>query len=198
MQAISILYFIILIVSIVIHEVAHGYAADRLGDPTPRLQGRLTLNPISHIDIFGSIILPLLLVLTNASFFLGWAKPVPFNPYYFKNKRWGPVIVALAGPISNVLLAIIAALVLAFFDLRPIGTSLLVSLVHTNIALAVFNLLPIPPLDGHHVLFALLPSRFDHIKTFFRKYSFVFLVIFVLYGWPFISPIINTLVGLLV
>ena len=193
----SIVFVIILIISIILHEVAHGYVADRLGDPTARLQGRLSLNPLVHIDWLGSVILPLFLVLSNASFILGWEKPVPFNPYNFKNPRWGGLIVALAGPLTNIVLAVIGSVVLNTIPLGIGGTLLFTGLVIVNIALAVFNLVPIPPLDGHHILFALIPDEYHHIKVWLRKYSFVILIVFVIYGWRFIAPIIDYVSGFL-
>lgn len=153
----------ILILSIVIHEVAHGYAADTLGDPTARLAGRLTLNPIRHIDPVGSILVPAFLVLTSANFMFGWAKPVPYNPYNLKNQRWGEAIVAGAGVATNLLLAILLGLIARF----GIGT-LPDAFIHiaaiasfVNLFLGLFNLIPLPPLDGYTVLRGLLPYRFS-------------------------------------
>lgn len=194
MQVQNLLFIVTLIISIIIHELAHGYAADSMGDPTPRLAGRLTWNPIVHMDLFGSIILPALLIFSGAPFVLGWAKPVPFNPYRLNNQKWGGALVALAGPLSNIALAGVFALLLRFFTFSPLVMSFMVGVVVTNIALAVFNLVPIPPLDGHHILFSIIPERFQHIKESLRRYSFVILIIFVIYGWKFISPVIMYLV----
>ena len=194
----SIIFVIILIFSIILHEVAHGYIADRLGDPTARLEGRLSLNPLVHLDWLGSVILPFILIISGAPFVLGWAKPVPFNPYNFKNPKWGAVWVALAGPFTNIALAGIAALVLKAIPLAELGTLFFTSVIITNLALAVFNLIPVPPLDGHHVLFALIPEQFNHIKNFLRQYSFIILIIFVMYGWKFIAPVIFELYNIFV
>lgn len=188
----SLIYVGILIASVVIHELAHAWTAYKLGDPTAWLEGRITLNPLAHLDMFGSVILPLLLVLTGSPFIIGWAKPVPFNPYNFSNPRWGGALVAVMGPVSNILVALLAALVLV---LIPVQSLLLIGIMQmiiiTNIALAVFNLVPIPPLDGHHILFALIPERYAHIKYQLQRYSMVLVIIFVIFGWKFISPIIS-------
>jgi len=193
----SIIFVVILIISIILHEIAHGYAADKLGDPTARLQGRLSLNPLVHIDWLGSVILPAFLVISGSPFILGWAKPVPFNPYNFKSPRWGGLIVAIAGPLTNLALAIIGSIMLNTLALGVGGTMILTSLIITNVALAIFNLVPIPPLDGHHILFALIPEEFEHIKQWLRKYSFIILIIFIVYGWQLIAPLIIGLANLL-
>ena len=193
----DIIFVVILIISIILHEVAHGYAADKLGDPTARLAGRLSLNPLVHVDWLGSVIIPFFLVISGAPFIFGWAKPVPFNPYNMKNPRWGGLIVAIAGPLTNLALAGIGSLVLHSFSMGVGGTMLFTSLVITNIALAIFNLVPIPPLDGHHVLFALIPEQFNHIKQWLRKYSVIILIVFIIYGWELIAPIIIGLAEIL-
>ena len=197
MQLQSITFIIILIISIIIHELAHGYAADSMGDPTPRLAGRLTLNPLAHIDWFGSVILPALLVFSGSPFLVGWAKPVPFNPHNLRNKKWGGALVAIAGPLSNIALAVIFALILKFAILSAFMTTFMTGIVITNIALAVFNMVPIPPLDGHHILYALIGNRFPEAKVFLKKYSIILLIAFIIYGWKFISPIISYLYQLL-
>ena len=186
----SIVFVVVLILSVVFHEVAHGYAADALGDPTARLKGRLSLNPLVHLDWVGSVILPFILIVSGAPFVLGWAKPVPFNLYNFKNPRWGGALVALAGPATNLVIAVIGSILMLVIDPGVGGTLVLTSLVVTNVALAVFNLVPIPPLDGHHVLFALIGERFAEVTAFLRRYSMIVLVLYVLYGWHLIDPII--------
>lgn len=186
----KIIFVVILIVSVVIHELAHGYAADKMGDPTPKLAGRLTLNPLAHLEWFGSVILPAMLVLSGAPFVLGWAKPVPFNPNYLQNKKWGAALVALAGPVSNFVLAGIFSIFLRFGDFSPFITSFFAGIVMVNIVLALFNLVPIPPLDGHHILFAVLGNRFMQVQNFLKQYSMILVIIFIMFGWKYLTPII--------
>ena len=194
----QVIFVVILIISIVIHELAHGYTADYLGDPTARLQGRLTLNPVAHLDWFGSIILPFILVVTGAPFVLGWAKPVPFNPHNLKNPRKGGALIALMGPVSNLALALVFALVARFVDPATTLYGFSQGVVIVNLALAVFNLVPIPPLDGHHLLFAAIPDRYYQIKEKLRRNAMIILVLFVLFGWELISPVIMWLYNLFV
>lgn len=186
----SILYIAILIFSIVIHELAHGFTADKLGDPTARLQGRLTFNPIAHLDVFGSLLLPFLLIVTGAPFVFGWAKPVPFNPYNLKNPKWGGALIALMGPVSNFVIVALAAIVLHTFELSAAGNLIVQGIMITNIALAVFNLVPIPPLDGHHILFAFLPDSLDWLKERLRAIAWPLVIIFVMVGASWLTPII--------
>ena len=194
------LFFIaILVMSVVIHEVSHGFAAEKMGDPTARLAGRLTLNPIPHIDLLGSIILPALLFLTNAGFLFGWAKPVPYNPYNLKYPKWGPALVALAGPVSNILIALIFGMVIRFGDALSLSQSfsdISAYIVQLNILLAVFNMIPIPPLDGSKVLAAFLPYRYMHIMDSLQQYGFFIVLFVVIFAWrPVIAPI-NATFGL--
>jgi len=150
---------VIVILSIIFHEVAHGYVADLLGDPTARYAGRLTLNPISHIDPIGSIAIPGILALTHSPFLIGWAKPVPYNPYNLKNQRWGEALVSAAGPLTNILLAVLFGLSIRFFGnaLPEQVTAVLIIATLANLSLAILNMIPIPPLDGSKVLRSLLP-----------------------------------------
>lgn len=197
MQLESITFIIVLIISIIIHELAHGYAADAMGDPTPRLSGRLTMNPLAHIDWFGSILLPAFLVLSHSPFLVGWAKPVPFNPHNLRNKKWGGALVAIAGPLSNIALAVIFALILKFIPLSLFMLTFAKSIIITNIALAIFNLVPIPPLDGHHILYAVLGKHAIQVKAFLQRYSIIILILFIMYGWKFILPVVSYLYQLL-
>lgn len=146
----------VIVMSAVVHEVMHGVAADKLGDPTARLMGRLTLNPLAHIEWFGSVMLPAILALTNSPFLFGWAKPVPYNPYNLGGGRFGEALVAAAGPLSNLALALIFSLVIRL-GVAPGLESIFFIIVVVNVMLFLFNLIPIPPLDGSKVLASILP-----------------------------------------
>jgi Zn-dependent protease len=185
----------ILIMSVVIHEVSHGIAALSQGDVTAKYEGRLTLNPLAHIDPVGSILVPLFCALLPGNLMFGWAKPVPVNPYNFKNLRWGEAIVAFAGPFSNICIALLAGLSLRLWiTIMPLATAkILVVVVLTNIVLALFNLVPVPPLDGSKILFALLPRKMAQIRNSFEKYGFVLTLIFIFFLWQFFTPLIFTL-----
>lgn len=150
----------IVILSIIFHEVAHGYVANALGDPTARLQGRLTLNPIPHVDPIGSVLVPGILALSGTPFLIGWAKPVPYNPYNLRYGKWGEALVAFAGPAVNIAIAVLFAIFfrLGFFtspELVQVGVLVIIA----NLVLAIINLLPIPPLDGSKIVKALLPYQ---------------------------------------
>ena len=199
-----ILSFVVLILSIIVHEVAHGYAADSLGDPTARLAGRLTLNPIPHIDVMGSIILPALLVFTQSPILFGWAKPVPYNPYNLRNKRWGEALVGVAGSATNILLALIFGLLVRFgaslgFD--SVALSLAATISFVNLFLGLFNLIPIPPLDGFTTLRALLPwhlaSSLNNFENRIRAGGALSLILFLLiFSYVLAGPFFNLVVYL--
>lgn len=195
-------FFLIIIPSAIIHEYAHGWAADQLGDPTARNAGRLTLNPKAHIDLWGTILMPVLLLLfSGGSFMFAYARPVPYNPYNLSNRKWGPALVGAAGPFSNLLVALIFSLLIRFL---PVGIlpsaffSLLAIIVYANILLAVFNLVPIPPLDGSKVLFALIPDSAWQFKQTLERNGFLILIIFLLFGFQIILPIVQGIFGLMV
>jgi Zn-dependent protease len=175
--------------------VAHGYAAYFLGDPTAKLQGRLTLNPLKHIDIIGTIIVPLSLVLMHAGFMFGWAKPVPYNPYNLRNLRRSEFIIALAGPATNIFLALIFAglfRMVSTFNLTNLAfVQALLLVVFINILLGIFNLMPVPPLDGSKLLFNILPTNLGHIRNALESYGLVIAIIFVFFVWNYISPVVN-------
>ncbi len=193
-----IFFFLIIIPSAIIHEYAHGAMADRLGDPTAKYAGRLTLNPLAHIDWYGTILMPLFLLLaTGGSFMFAYAKPVPYNPYNLKNKKWGPALVGLAGPAANLITALFFALLCR---LLPVSTfsSLLAVIAYANIILLVFNLVPIPPLDGSKILFALFPASWERAKIFLERYGLIIFLIFVFYFSWIITPITSWLYRLIV
>jgi Zn-dependent protease len=188
----TILFIIILIFSVIVHEVSHGYMADYLGDPTARIQGRLTLNPLKHIDPVGSIIVPIITSL--AGFTFGWAKPVVYNPYNLKNRRSGEVLIAIAGPLSNLALALIFGLLIRALVSGATAITPFVEfasyIVIINIVLAVFNLVPIPPLDGSKLLLVFLPNQYGRARFVLERYGPIFALIFILFVWQLISPIV--------
>lgn len=190
---VSLFYFLVLIISIVIHEVAHGIAAEREGDPTARMLGRITLNPIVHADLVGSVILPLVLLISGAPFFIGWAKPVPYNPANFRNERRGTRIVSMAGIIANFSLAIVAGLAIRIMAFLQVGTlqvfEIMSIVVLVNIVLSIFNLIPIPPLDGFRFLEAILPTRFGSVIRQYEQYGIILLIIFLFFGVRVIAPL---------
>ncbi len=202
-------YFIIVIPSAIIHEYAHGWTAWQLGDPTAKYAGRLTLDPRAHIDKWGTIILPLFLYfVSGGSFMFAYAKPVPYNPYNLKYQKWGPALVGLAGPAANILVAIVFGLFFRFLN-SPSAASLSSSLlnplaiffaiiVQINLVLAVFNLMPIPPLDGSKILYALLPDSAAGLRDFLDRYGFFILLFFIFFAFELILPVINWLFRLVV
>ncbi len=197
-------FFIILLYSVIIHEVSHGISALWQGDTTAKYAGRLNLNPFNHIDIWGSIIVPILMYF-GVGFAFGWAKPVPYNPYNLKNQKWGPALVALSGPASNLVLAVIFTVIARLIDLQgalkveiithaidfsaiapliagsvsAILFEICIVVIFINVLLAFFNLIPIPPLDGSKLLFALLPMKIETMAVL-EQFGFVFLLMFIL------------------
>lgn len=181
---------IILLVSVVLHELAHGYAALALGDPTALYAGRLTLNPIKHIDPIGSIFVPLLGYVFGG-FIIGWAKPVPFNPYNLKAGPWGEALVAAAGPASNIAIVLVLALIIRFVPgVEGSFAILLGYIVLINLVLAFFNLIPLPPLDGSKILFALLPLSVSYAYRSVLEAYGMLLILPVIFFWPLVFPYI--------
>ena len=208
--ALSTFTIVVLIMSIIIHEVAHGYMAYILGDPTAKLAHRLTLNPFRHIDPIGSILLPAFLVISHSGFLFGWAKPVPYNPYNLKNQRWGESLVAVAGVGTNILLAIVFAFVARWASANGLNVfeTLSETIVLVNLYLGLFNLIPIPPLDGYTFLRGLLPPKsamaFREFEERLRQGGIITLIVVLLVFSYFLSApfslfvswIFRTLVGM--
>ena len=197
MQVDFIFQIAILIMSVVIHEVSHGYAASFLGDQTARYQGRLTLNPLKHLDFLGSFLVPSISYFLGG-FIFGWAKPVPYNPYNLQPGRWLEATVAAAGPASNIILALIFGTLLRIdISSDPAFIQIVLLIVFINILLAIFNLMPIPPLDGSKLLFAIFPDKLYQIREFFERYGLVLVLFFIFFLWGFIFPVISWLFRLI-
>ena len=179
MEVITIFTLLILLFSVIIHEVSHGSVAYALGDSTAKDEGRLSLNPLVHIDLVGSILLPMLLLFSGMPI-IGWAKPVPINPMNFSDRRWGDLKVSLAGPLSNFIIALIFGLIIKLMPSLPQSfLTIAAIIVLYNIVLGLFNLIPIPPLDGSHILFSLLPDSFEGFKVFLWQYGFILLMLLI-------------------
>ncbi len=203
----SLFLIIIFLLSVVIHEVSHGAVANALGDPTARLSGRLTLNPIKHIDPIGSIMVPAVFFLLGAAsgggVIFGWAKPVPINPYNLRDQKWGVAKVAVAGSGANLLVALFFAILMRvihvpqniFFE----GMYLFFSkVVWINILLGIFNLIPIPPFDGSKILFSFLPYSMQNVKLFLERYGILIIIFIIFFGFDFIVLISSLVFKLLV
>jgi len=193
------LMVVVLLFSIIIHEVAHGYVALLNGDPTARMLGRITLNPVPHIDPVGTILLPLILLLSHAGILFGWARPVPVNPLNYRNYRWGEFAVSAAGPVSNLVLAAVFSLLLRL-GLGNVGLVKLASFgVSINIFLALFNLIPIPPLDGSHILAILLPRDLARLYAYLEPVGFILILVLFYTGilWAIIMPFYRAIAVLL-
>jgi len=182
---------LVMLFSVVIHEVAHGYAALFLGDRTAEYQGRLTLNPIKHMDLVGSIIVPLVSFYLGG-FAFGWAKPVPFNPNNLRNKRWDELIVAAAGPLMNIVIAISFALLIRFLPFVFAGAGLDIASIAViiNLTLALFNLMPVPPLDGSKIFWAFLPVRFMSVRRKIEDLGIIPVLLFVMILWQVVGSVI--------
>lgn len=182
-------FFVIIIPSAIIHEYFHGWTAYRLGDPTAKMAGRLTLNPIVHIDLWGTILMPIFLFLiSGGSFVFAYAKPVPINPLYFKS-RYSLVLTALAGPLANFLTAACIGLVIRLLPWTNFS-AILSLIVYANVLLGVFNLLPIPPLDGSNIILPLLPNSWFSVKMFLSQFGLFILLAFLVFGFQWLYPLI--------
>ena len=201
METTVIFSIIILVMSVVLHEVSHGFVAYMLGDPTAKIAGRLTLNPLKHLDWMGSVIVPLILSLLPGNFIVGWAKPVPYNPHMLRGGKYGPVLVAGAGPAMNLAIAIFFAFLIRSSLAMSIGGSTMVilsgSIVLINVALAIFNLIPIAPFDGSKILFAFLPHRWHGVETWLERNQMIIILVVILGVGSILSPLTSLIVRLL-
>jgi Zn-dependent protease len=216
----AVFYIAILIMSVVIHEVSHGFAAEYFGDKTARFAGRLTLNPIRHLDLFGSVLLPMIMYY-SFGFVFGWAKPVPYNPENLSDRKWGTIWVAAAGVLANFFIAVFfgigsrlipiahevkQSILISFLSHNNTELSSLLSaglmpkmfliffmIILVNLALAIFNLVPIPPLDGSKILFSFLPSRASSFVFAYEQYSLIVLIIFIAFFSQYLFPILSFL-----
>lgn len=182
---------IILLFSVIIHEVFHGLAALHLGDDTAERMGRLTLNPIKHLDPIGSVLLPLMLVIINTGFIFGWAKPVPYNPLKLKDPRRDTALLAFSGPLANFSLALFFGLITRVILITSSFISLLpylMFIVWINLILGIFNLMPIPPLDGSKILFYFFPSR--ELEMILSQYGIIILLFFIMFAGGIILPLV--------
>ncbi len=170
---------IALVIAVVFHEVSHGYVANLLGDSTAKYAGRLSLNPIRHIDMWGTIIIPFL-TYQFGGFVFGWAKPVPVNYYNLRHGKWGPVLVALAGPVANFLIILLSGILYRIVPANTLLPVLLQTIAFVNAYLMLFNLVPIPPLDGSRVLFVVLERRPDIMAVLERYGMFILIGIMIL------------------
>ena len=204
MDLVSSLFFLAtLLLSVILHEIAHGYTALSLGDPTAKNAGRLTLNPIPHVDPIGSVVVPLALILFGSPILFGWAKPVPVDSYNLRDRKYGSAKVSFAGPGANLAIALFFGLLLRFFggliaETLPAVIPLFLGIIYLNFVLAIFNLLPIPPLDGSHILFDFLPRSFSAVRNFLAQYGLFILLFFIFFLFPYLKPVVVWLTRLVV
>ena len=184
------LYLIIVIIAFTVHEFSHAWAGHMLGDVTAKQHGRLTLNPVAHIDPYSTLLLPVALILLGSPVVFGAAKPVPFNPYAVRYGKWGAALVAVAGPASNLLMAIFVGLYLRFVPLSGVTGRFLLQFVFVNLAFFVFNMIPIPPLDGSRVLYAAAPSGMRDVMDQIENYGLIVIFAFLFISYSFLSPFI--------
>ncbi len=189
---------IVLIFSAIVHEYMHGWMAYRLGDSTAKDAGRLTLNPLAHLEWFGSFFLPLIMIIANFGFVFGWAKPVPYNPYNLRDRKFGDAKVALAGPLANLIIALFFGLILRFMPMYSLAfNGLLAIIVYINLVLMVFNLVPIPPLDGSKILACFLSPQAKERFLRLDRTGFILVILLVMLFGSFFIPVVNFLFRLI-
>lgn len=187
-------YIIILVIVITVHEFCHAWAGHMLGDVTAKVNGRLTLNPLAHIDPFMTLLLPVALILLGSPVVFGAAKPVPFNPYAVRYGKWGAALVAFAGPASNFLMAAFIGIYLRIFPIHGIPGQFLLQFVLINIAFFIFNMIPFPPLDGSRILYAIVPPSVMDVMDKIERYGLMGVFIFLLLFYKFLSPFMTAAV----
>lgn len=196
---IEIFQIIVLVFSAIAHEYMHGWMAYSLGDSTAKNAGRLTINPLAHLEWFGSFFLPLVMIITKMPFVFGWAKPVPYNPFNLRDQKYGDAKVAIAGPIANLIIALFFGLFLRFLPVFNITFSgLLWLIVYINLVLMVFNLVPIPPLDGSKILATFLPANLRERYLSNERLGFIFIILFVMLAGELIIPVVDFLARIIV
>lgn len=186
-----------LVLALTLHEFMHGFVSFKLGDNTAKDQGRLTLNPVAHIDPFTTLVLPAFLILVGSPIVFGAAKPVPFNPWALRYGKWGAAMVAIAGPLTNLFLGVFFALWLRFVQVPEAVAQLFVVIIVTNLAFFVFNLIPFPPLDGSRVLYALVPHNVREVMDRIERAGFMAIVVFMLLFYTVIGQFMATVIGFL-
>ncbi len=187
-------YIFIVIVALTVHEFCHAWAGHMLGDVTAKHEGRLTLNPMAHIDPFSTLLLPVALILLGSPVVFGAAKPVPFNPYAVRYGKWGVALVAIAGPFSNFFMALIVGLYIRIFTLPTAAEQFLIQFMLINLAFFVFNMIPVPPLDGSRVLYAIVPSSMQDVMDHVERYGVYVVLAVLLVFYRFLSPVIMSAV----
>ena len=188
------LYLTIVVIALTVHEFCHAWAGHLLGDVTAKQHGRLTLNPVAHIDPYSTLMLPVALILLGSPVVFGAAKPVPFNPYAVRYGKWGAALVAVAGPASNLVMAIFVGTYLRFVPVSGIAEQFLLQFVLINLAFFVFNMIPVPPLDGSRVLYAIAPSGMRDVLDQMERYGLIVIFVFLFISYSFLSPYILTAV----
>lgn len=187
-----------LVLALTLHEFAHALMGDYLGDSTARSQGRLTLNPAAHIDPFTTLLLPLILILAHSPVVFGAAKPVPFNPWAVRGGRWGAAAVALAGPATNLLLAVFFGLWLRIVPVSEMAYQILGAIVVVNVGFFVFNMIPFPPLDGSRLLYAVVPASVREVMDRIEQAGLMLLFVIMLVGYPLIAPFVTVITRVIV